>query len=224
MISLDQNRMILNQTGLEMFGLCGGQLKSTREAFFEFNHDLAEKVIHVEKKLNAMDIKLDRDCERFLALHQPVAQDLRFVLGLRKINFGLERIGDYCFGISKYISEMKKLPNTEILMDLRLQEMFDHAIFMFDVVLEVFENGNSAEVRKIFKKEQKLNEINRRATSIISSKVKKSPNLIDQYLVVFSISKKLERIGDLITNMAEEIIFYYDAEVWRHQDEKFEWD
>lgn len=207
-----------------MFSICASQLNNTSEAFFNFDHDLAEKVIHVEKKLNAMDIKLDRDCERFLALHQPVAQDLRFVLGLRKINFGLERIGDYCFGISKYVSEMKQLPNAEILAELRVQEMFDHTIFMFDVISEAFEKGSSTEVRKVFKKEQILNEINQKATSIISAKVKKSPILIDQYLTVFSISKKLERIGDLITNMAEEIIFYYEAEVWRHQDEKFEWD
>lgn len=216
--------MILKQAGLEMFRLCIGQLTTTREAFFTLDHDLAEKVKHVERRVNAIDIKIDRDCERFLALHQPVANDLRFVLGLRKINFGLERIGDYCFGIAKFISEMKELPKEDILSELRVQEMFDNTVSMLEVILEAYKEGKSGEVRKIFKTEQSLNEINRKTTSIISNKVKKTPDLIDQYLLLFSIIKKLERVGDLITNMAEEIIFYCEAEVWRHQDEKFEWD
>src|SRR6056297_2554691 len=125
MISLDQHREGLNQTGLEMLHLCRKQLENAREAFFNHDNDLAEEVLHTENRVNALDLKIDRDCERFIALHNPVASDLRFVLALRKINFDLERIGDHAFGISKYIIEVDTPIEPRLLEKMRVKEMFE---------------------------------------------------------------------------------------------------
>ncbi len=89
-----------------MLELCKKQLENAQEAFFNHDSDLAEEVLHTENRVNALDLKIDRDCERFIALHNPVASDLRFVLALRKINFDLERVGDHAYGISNYIMTM----------------------------------------------------------------------------------------------------------------------
>lgn len=221
MVNLIHNKEALNQSGIEMFNLCSVQISSAREAFLNLDKDLAEKVIRMEHRVNALDLKIDRDCEQFLALHKPVASDLRFVLALRKINFDLERIGDYAFGISKYTLELNTLPTERLLKKLRVIEMFEYVLSMLEDISEAYIDSNSRLAHKVFKKEQVLNEINNSSISIIIKMIKDEVDLIDQFLLLFTVIKKLERVGDLATNIAQEIIFYREAEVLKHQKEKF---
>lgn len=220
MISLDQHRETLNQAGLEMLHLCRKQLENAREAFFSHDSDLAEEVLHTENRVNALDLKIDRDCERYIALHSPVASDLRFVLALRKINFDLERVGDHAYGIAKYIVEVDTPINQRLLDILRVEEMFESALSMLENITTSYNEVDTKKARKVFKKDKVLNEINMNSFGIISEEVKKEPELIDQFLLLFSVIKKLERIGDLVTNIAEEIIFYREAEVLKHRKKK----
>ena len=220
MISLDQHRDTLNQAGQEMFGLCIKQLENARDAFFNHDNDLAEEVLHTENRVNALDLKIDRDCERFLALHNPVAGDLRFVLALRKINFDLERIGDHAYGISHYIVKLDTPIEQRLLDKMRVEEMFSTALSMLDDISGAYDEADTKVARKVFKKDKVLNEINMKSFAIISEEVKQDPNLIDQFMLLFSVIKKLERIGDLVTNIAEEIIFFREAEVLKHRKKK----
>ena len=220
MISLDQHKEALNQSGIEMLKLCKKQLSNAREAFFNHDSDLAEEVLHTENRVNALDLKIDRDCERFIALHNPVASDLRFVLALRKINFDLERVGDHAFGISNYIVEIDTPISKILLEEMRAVEMFDAALSMLDDISGAYISTDTKKARKVFKKDKTLNKININAFKVISEGVKKDPNLIEQYLLLFSVIKKLERIGDLVTNIAEEIIFFREAEVLKHRKKK----
>ena len=220
MISLDQHRDALNQSGLEMLELCVKQLENAREAFFNHDHDLAEEVLHTENRVNALDLKIDRDCERFIALHNPVASDLRFVLALRKINFDLERVGDHAYGISNYIIKIDTQIEPRLLEKMRVEEMFTTALSMLDDISEAYNEVDTKIARKVFKKDKILNEINMKSFAIISEEVKANAEVIDQVMLLFSVIKKLERIGDLITNIAEEIIFYREAEVLKHRKKK----
>ena len=220
MINLEQHREALNQTGLEMFRLCKKQMLSSRDAFLEHDSDLAEEVIRTENRVNALDLKIDRDCERFIARYNPVAGDLRFVLALRKINFDLERIGDHAYGIARYVVEVDIPISEELLEKLRFVEMFECALSMLEDINDAFLGKDIKYARKVFKKDKLLNKINLSCFKIISEDVKKNPELIDQYLLLFSIIKKTERIGDLITNVAEEIIFYREAEILKHRKKK----
>lgn len=220
MINLDEHRELLKQYGLEMFNLCRKQLKKSREAFLEHDNDLAEDVLHSENRVNSLDLKIDRDCERFIALHNPVAVDLRFVLALRKINFDLERVGDHAYGISKYITEVDTPVDHKLLEELRFEEMYESALSMLDDIQIAFKDEDAKKARKVFKKDKLLNKINLNSFGIIAKEVKKDPSLIDQYLLLFSVIKKIERVGDLITNIAEEIIFYIEAEVLKHSKKK----
>ena len=220
MTNLDQYRESLKQSGLEMFELCKKQTVKSKEAFLNHDIDLAEEVIHTENRVNALDLKIDRDCERFIALHTPVASDLRFVLALRKINFDLERVGDHAFGIARYIIEIDTPIDHKLLEKLRFVEMYESAISMLDDVTNAFIDDDAKKARKVFKKDKVLNKININSFKIISEEVKKDPNLIDQYLLLFSVIKKIERTGDLITNIAEDVIFYMEAEVLKHRKKK----
>ena len=203
-----------------MFSLCKKQLENARGAFLNHDSDLAEEVLHTENRVNALDLKIDRDCERFIALHNPVASDLRFVLALRKINFDLERIGDHAYGISKYIVEVDTQVASAQLEKLRVEEMYECALSMLDDITEAYSEEDTKKARKVFKKDKILNKINIESFRIISEEVQKDPKTIDQYLLLFTVIKKLERIGDLVTNIAEEIIFFREAEVLKHRKKK----
>ena len=220
MISLDQHKEALNQAGLEMLNLCKKQLGNAREAFFNHDSEIAEEVLHTENRVNALDLKINRDCERFIALHNPVASDLRFVLALRKINFDLERVGDHAYGISNYIITVDAPIEERLMQKMRVVEMFDSAQSMLDDITDAYNEVDTKVARKVFKKDKVLNEINMASFAIISEEVKSDPNLIDQCMLLFSVIKKLERIGDLVTNIAEEIIFFREAEVLKHRKKK----
>lgn len=220
-MNIDQHKDMLIQIGAEMFNLCTMQLENSIEAFLTLDKDLAEQTIHLEHRVNVLDLKIDRDCEQFLALHNPVASDLRFALALRKINTELEGIGDCAYGISKYTVELNMLPDKKFLKKLRLNEMFSCAISMLEDIKEAYADSNSQRAHEVFKKEQVINEINNNTISLISKLVKKEVVLIDQFLLLFTIIKKMERAGDLITNIAQEIIFFRESEVLKHQKIKF---
>ncbi len=220
MMNLADHRDILNQAGYEMFQLVRKQMVKSKEAFLNHDSDLAEEVLHTENRVNGMDLKIDRDCERFIALHNPVASDLRFVLALRKINFDLERIGDHAYGISSYIVEVDTPVNQEVLDKLNFEEMYESALSMLDDIKDAYKESNAKKARKVFKKDKVLNKINLNSFAVISAEVRKNPDLIEQYLLLFSVIKKIERVGDLITNIAEEIIFYIEAEVLKHSKKK----
>lgn len=220
MLSIDQHRETLNHTVLEMLELCIKQLENAREAFFNHDSDLAEEVIHTENRVNALELKIDRDSERFIALHHPVASDLRFVLAIQKISFNLERVGDHAYGISKYIVELDTKIDERLIAITHVTEMFDSAISLFEDIAEAYTESDSKRARKVFKKDKVLNKINMESFKVISEEVKKDPNTIDQFLLLFSVIKKLERIGDHFSNMAEEIIFFREAEVVKHKKKK----
>ena len=210
----------LQQEGHEMFDLCKKQLENAHEAFLNHDNDLAEEVLRTEARVNALDLKIDRDCERFIALHTQVAGDLRFVLAQRKINFDLERIGDHAYGISNFIINIDRRVSQDQMEKLQFKAMYEGALSMLEDVSLAYAEGDTKIARKVFKKDKLLNGINENAVAVIAEEVKKDPQTIEQYLLLFSVIKKLERIGDLVTNIAEEIIFYRKAEVIKHKKKK----
>src|SRR6202166_4186565 len=104
------------------------QLTKSREALVKFDKDLAREVVLKEKRVNAYELKIDRDCENIFALYCPVAVDLRFLLAVLKINNNLERIGDIAEGISKYIVESPVKFDRELLESTQVLRMFDDSI------------------------------------------------------------------------------------------------
>ncbi len=220
MANPQNKRDILNQAIFEMLNLCKSQLQKAKEAFVTHDSDLAEEVIRKESRVNALDLKIERDCEKFLALYNPVASDLRFVMAVLKINSELERIADHAYGISKYVAEVDKKITPKLLTVTQFDKMYETIESMMDNITEAYENKDVKSARKVFKKDKILDKINIKSFTVLEEEIKKDNSLIDQSLILFSVVKKFERVGDLIKNIAEEIIFYVDAEVLKHQKKK----
>lgn len=213
-------REILNLAGLEMLNLCLSQIEKAKEAFLTHDSDLAEEVINTENRVNALDLKIEKDCEKFIALYNPVAIDLRFIMAIRKINFDLERIADHAYGISRYVVDVDKIIPDHLIKAVEFEKMYETISSMFDNILDAFETKNVKTARKVFKKDKIVDVINVNSFSIIEEEIKKDNTIIAEALILFSVVKKLERVGDLIKNVAEEIIFYIDAEVVKHKRKK----
>jgi len=220
MTQLESNLKGLKESTVEMITLAKIQLQRSKTAFLEKNEDLAEEIFLSEKHLNNFELKIDRDCENIFALHNPVASDLRLVIAILKVISDVERIGDHAEGIAGYVSQIENEIDKKLLIKLRFNEMYEMSLKMLDMIEESFGNEDVNLARKVFKLDKSLNEIKLAAPDVISDYLQTNPQVTKQALFLFSTIRKLERVGDLIKNIAEQLIFYTEAKVVRHRSKK----
>jgi phosphate transport system protein len=214
MTHLDTELKILKADIIEMWSLVIDQLKKTYHAIETSDCDMANDIHANEKRVDAFELKINMDCENILALFNPVANDLRFVLAVLKINYNLERIGDYANGIIKLLEDTAF--SDKSIKETHLKEMFEVSIKMLANTLEYFENEDIPSLLKIFKKDVILDKANKNANKKIAELINDKPKNIHSFLNLLSVIRKLERVGDQTKNIAEEIVFYIEAKVLRH--------
>lgn len=216
MSHLDTEIHLLKEELIEMHRLVRGQVSKCREALFLFDRDLAKEVISNEKRINGLELKIDRDCENMLALFNPVAVDLRFILASLKINTNLERTSDNAEGIARYVLDVKDPFPADLLKDYEMEDMFRTALSMIDDATDAFVKEDTSLARKVFQKDDLLDAINRKATNTTIRYISENKPEPLHYLNALSIVRKIERIGDQTKNMAEETIFFIEAKVLKH--------
>jgi phosphate transport system protein len=214
---LDNEIQQLKSELINMWQMVLSQLTKAEEALMKKDKDLAHEVISTEKRVNAFELKIDRDCEDILALFAPVAIDLRFLLAVLKINMNLERTGDIAEGIAKFVIDLPEDFDTNLLVITRVIEMFKQGNEMIAEVMNAFEKEDTSLARKVFKKDDLLDQINAEAATVVANYIGKNPAKTESALYILSSIRKLERVGDQAKNMAEEIIFYSEAKVLKHK-------
>jgi phosphate transport system protein len=218
MVHLNTELQILKSDLTEMWNLVINQMSKTSEAVEKINCDLVNEIKANEKRVDAFELKINMDCENILALFNPLANDLRFVLAVLKINYNLERIGDYAHNIAKLTEDTTFSKNS--LKETNIKEMFGVSIKMLKDALESFEQEDMHKLQKIFNKDEKLDKVNKNANILIADLIRKKPEDIQNLLNLLSIIRRLERVGDQTKNIGEEIIFYIDAKILRHSKKK----
>ena len=201
---------------INMWSLVHSQVVKSNISMINFDKNLAREVVSREKRVNGLELKIDRDCENIFALLTPVAVDLRFVLAVLKINSNLERIGDIAEGVAKYILSADKPFNPELLKATETIAMYDEAINMLEDTLSAFEQEDTALARSVFQKDEFLDNINIKATDATVKYLEGNPGDGYQALINLSVIRRLERVGDQSKNIAEETIFYVEAKVLKH--------
>lgn len=216
MTHLEEELHRLREEMIEMANLVTSQINKSLTALIEEDVDLAREVIFNEKRVNAFELAVDKDCENILALLNPFASDMRFVFATLKINTNFERIGDSAEGIAKYILQSGKCFDQELLNDCHFFDMADTVKEMLEAVTTSYKENNAKLARTVFKKDMILDEINKSSTDNIALYINKRPENVYQALYLLTVIRKLERVGDHITNIAEEIIFHIEAKVLKH--------
>lgn len=216
MSHLERNISLLKADLIQMWNLVSSQMELARLSLINNDKDLAREVKANEKMVDAFELKIEMDCENIIMLQNPLAIDLRFLLSVLKINYNLERIGDYAHVIAKTVEKSGEAWFPELIEKIHIPEMFFLAQSMIQDALAAFDKGDRKLVKGLFGKDEKLDKINAEVSDIICELMKEKPEDAALFLDAFSISRKLERAGDHITNIAEELIFYFDAIVVKH--------
>ena len=217
---LETELHLLKTDIIEMWGMVINQIEKSKEALLKFDKDLANDIRLTEKRIDSFELKIDRDCENVLALYAPVAIDLRFVLAILKMNYNLERIGDYANGIAKIIEGLDKPFKADHFKQTKVMEMFDISASIMAEALNAFEKDDTQLGRSIFKRDKELDDINDKAPLAITDLILKYPEYASHSLGLLSIIRKLERAGDHTQNIAEEFIFFIEAKVLKHKSKK----
>ena len=201
----------------EMWKLVLSQLEKAKQSFLTGDVELAREIVSREKRVDAFELKIDSDCENYIALYSPVAVDLRLVLSLIKISITLERIGDFAEGIARHVIEedCNRL-DPGIIEELQIEKMFDTLISMLSDSFVALESENTRISGKILAKDNEIDEHYRSSINILSDYMQKNPTVIRCGLKIMLVIRKLERIGDHCSNIVEEIVFYVDAKVLKH--------
>lgn len=220
MTHLDTELKTLKSSVISMWLLVLSQLEKAQKAINTSDKDLAKEVKVNEKRVDAYELKLDMDCENILALFNPVAVDLRFVLAVLKVNYNLERVGDYANTIAACTEEFSKNFDKKLLKEAKINEMFSISFTMLNDALQAFENEEPKLVRSVFQLDDELDKLTENAEDIICDWIKKNNDQTRDSLYVISIIKKLERVGDQAKNIATEIIFHTEAKMLRHTKKK----
>lgn len=221
MRQLEQELTSLRHDVIDMWKLVISQVSNSGEAILSFDKELAQKVSVREKKVDAYELRIDNECENIIALHQPVAVDLRFLLAVLKINSNLERIADFAYGISHVlIANPTVILDAELITNSNLPVMVAQVNKMMSQALDAFEHEQPNLATAIFSEDFKVDEINANAAHHFAEYIQRNPDRAYDCLHLFSTFRRLERIGDHCSNIAEEIFFYIDAKVLKHSPKK----
>ncbi len=218
MSHLDVEIHLLKEELIEMQRLVRSQLTKCKNSLMQFDTDLAKEVLANEKRVNALELKIDRDCENILALLNPVAIDLRFILAALKINSNMERIGDNAEGIARYVLDLTTPFDQDMLKEYEVERMYHVAVSMMDDALDALIKEDTSIARKVFLKDDILDSINQNATGTTLRYIRQNRTDTLHFLNTLSIIRKLERVGDQTKNVAEEIIFFIEAKVLKHKE------
>lgn len=186
----------------------------------ERDADLADKIIEDDIKIDEMEIEVEEECLKILALHQPVAIDLRFLVAVLKINNDLERIGDLSVNIAERSSFLASQPPVNVFFDF--SQMCKQTEAMLNQSLDALVNLSSELAHKVCASDDAIDAMNRQMYLRIQEAIGKHPEHMVSLIHLLSVSRHLERIADHATNIAEDVIYMVEGQIVRHQTEHYE--
>ncbi len=190
-------------------------ISRSNTALFKRDVELAQKVVANDTEIDRLEVELEEECLKVLALYQPVAADLRFVVAVLKINNDLERIGDLASNIAKTVSQFTitgplELPEEISSMAKQVEEMVKNSL---DAVVKA-----DPDLARQVRKEDDIVDAGRHTVrKLVMQQIKKDPEKVEGLLQINTISKHLERIADMATNIAEDVIYMVEGEIVRHR-------
>lgn len=195
---------------------------SVREATLsieKLDADLAQKIIDNDINIDNTEVEIEEDCLKILALHQPVAVDLRFIVAVLKINNDLERIGDLAVNIAERAVFLAGQSKVNISIDL--VDMAHNAQSMLKKSIDALINHDAKLAHKVCVSDDIVDQMNRQMYLNVQEAILKNPEQITPLIHLLSASRHLERIADHTTNIAEDVIYMIEGQIVRHRTEEY---
>ncbi|MBF8249290.1 MAG: phoU 2 [Bacteroidetes bacterium] len=199
---------------IKMASMVETNLVSSIQALMERNELLAAKVIENDRRIDSLEIEIDNIILDLLALQHPVASDLRFIIAAQKINNDLERISDHAVNIAQSVPAFKTPQAAGDMIDI--PTMVDLAKAMLRDALDSFIRVDPSLAQSVIKQDDVMDDLNRKMSRKVVELIKAGTQSIESGLELNRVSRNLERVADLTTNIAEEVIFLSQARIVKH--------
>lgn len=194
-------------------------VREATAAIAERDEDQARRIIAGDIKLDDMEVQIEEDCLKTLALYQPVATDLRFIIAVLKINSDLERVGDLAVNVAERAAFLATQPPVDIAFDF--QAMARQAQEMLKRSLDALVNLSAAQAREVLVSDDEIDAMNRRMYLIVQDAIHAHPDQTESLIHMLSACRHLERIADHATNIAEDVIYMIEGAIIRHKAEEY---
>ncbi|HRJ85370.1 MAG TPA: phosphate signaling complex protein PhoU [Ignavibacteria bacterium] len=181
--------------------------------------ELADEVIARDREVDSLEILIEEECLKILALYQPVAKELRFVIAVLKMNNDLERMGDLASNIAKRVRYLSKKEKIDLISEFR--DVSDKVQVMVKKSLDALVNTDVALAREVLAADDEVDRLTKQMLKRTINAIEKDSARTKEYFSIRSISKNLERIADSATNIAEDVVYLCSGEIIRHQSEDF---
>jgi len=179
------------------------------------NEDLARKIITADDIVDKLEVELEEECLKVLALHQPLAADLRYVIACLKINNDLERIGDLAVNIAQRAIAIAE--NKEDKVPINFSAIMEKTQQMLSLAIEATIELNPTIANQVCVMEKEIDEFNKEIHNEIIKLIKDKPKKTKYFLHILGVSRQLERIADYATNICEDVIYMIEGKIIRHQ-------
>ena len=205
-----------------LLSLCAAVEESLRLAIKSINErdeNLARNVIETDDRIDHMEVDVEEECLKILALHQPVAIDLRFIITALKINNDLERIGDLSVNIAERSKFLALRKGSDVLLDF--EQISQKAQAMLRNSLDSLVHMDCELARQVCRADDEVDTINRNMYTQVKDNIRRHPDWIERLIHLLAISRDVERIADHATNIAEDVIYMVEGEIIRHVTEDY---
>ena len=206
----------------QLMDLCGKAVESFQEAVKSVStrdSNLARKVIAEDVIIDRMEVAVEEECLKVLALYQPVAIDLRFIVTALKMNNDLERIGDLAVDIAEHSVFLAKQEVVDI--PFNFENMAQKAHAMLAKSLDSLVQMDCELAREVLAADDEVDEMNRRMYRLVKEEATRQSDNIEVMIHMLSVARHLERIADHATNIAEDVIYMVEGEIVRHKSENY---
>ena len=210
----DEELSALKTKLLRMGGLVEEQIAGALHALTERNAELAVQIIENDRQINTLDVEMDEECLRLLALYQPTAGDLRFITTAMKISTELERMSDLAENIAERAVELNEEPQLKPYIDI--PRMANWTMRMVKDSLDAFVNRDAALARKVVTDDDFVDDLTEQLFRELVSFMLENPKTITRAIRLTFVGKYIERIADHATNVAELVVYLVEGKIIRH--------
>lgn len=194
-------------------------VKKSVFALTKHNLEYALEVIKNDELIDHEEVVLEENCLKVLALHQPVAMDLRYIVSALKINNDLERIGDLAVNIAK--QAVRQTERNAVEIPAGITTMAKIVQDMLKSSLDAMIKMNTKKSRKVCQADEEVDNLHKNTFGYVEKKIRQNPERTGDFLILIGISRYLERIADHATNIAEDVIYMVEGEISRHSTSIF---
>ena len=204
----------INKLLLHLGGLVEDNFRKAVQSAINHDGELGRTVVSLDNQIDEAEIQVEEECLKAMALHQPVAKDLRYLVAVLKINNDLERIGDLAANMAERTIQLAEVKAKDA--PFNVEAMAEKVETMLEMALDALVNYDLKLANEAIEMDDEVDAMHKDAFTAVKKQIRENPKDMDAQINYLSISRYLERIADLATNIAEDVVYMIEGKIVRH--------